>query len=145
MALSWEYDPFEPGFYGHAFDTYRLMRDEAPVYRSERWGWYAVSRFDDVRGVLTDPDTFRSFEGMDIDDTEKDQAGPGSLPNMDNPRHDQVRRIVQPWFLPRRVGAHEDAVRAVVRRLVAPWRDRGGGGPRTRARLAACPSTSSSA
>ena len=122
---TWEYDPFEPGFYDHAFDTYRLMRDEAPVYRSERWGWYAVSRFDDVRAVLTDPDTFRSFEGMDIDDTEQDQAGPGSLPNMDNPRHDQIRRIVQPWFLPRRVGAHEDAVRQVVRRLVSRWRATG--------------------
>ena len=122
---TWEYDPFEPGFYDHAFDTYRLMRDEAPVYRSERWGWYAVTRFDDVRAVLTDPDTFRSFEGMDIDDTEQDQAGPGSLPNMDDPRHDQVRRIVQPWFLPRRVGAHEDAVRHVVRRLVSRWRTTG--------------------
>ena len=118
-ARSWEYDPFAPGFYDHAFETYRLMRDEAPVYRSEKWGWYALTRFEDVRAVLTDPDTYRSFEGMDIDDTEQDQAGPGSLPNMDNPRHDEIRRIVQPWFLPRRVGAHEDAVRSVVRRLVA--------------------------
>ena len=58
------------------------MRDEAPVYHSEQWGWYALTRFEDVRAAITDPDTFRSFEGMDIDDTGKEQKAPGSLPDM---------------------------------------------------------------
>jgi cytochrome P450 len=120
-----EYNPFAPGFYDDAFSVYRWMRDQAPVYYSERWGWWALTRFEDVRAAMLGADTFRSFEGMDIDDTEAEQAGPGSLPNMDNPRHDEIRGIVQPWFLPRRIGAHEDNVRAVVRGLIARWRDRG--------------------
>jgi cytochrome P450 len=81
-------------------------------------GWWALTRFEDVRAVILDPDTFRSFEGMDIDDSALEQAPPGSLPNMDNPRHDQVRRIVQPYFLPRRVAELEDGIRAVVRDLI---------------------------
>jgi cytochrome P450 len=105
--------------------VYRWMRDEAPVFHSEKWGWYALSRFEDVRAAATDPDTFLSYEGIDIDDTAKDQSGPGFLPDIDNPRHDQVRRVVQPHFLPRRIGAREEAVREVVRGLVARWRDRG--------------------
>src|SRR4051812_46791067 len=101
------------------------MRDEAPVYHSERWNWWALTRFADVRAAVTDSDTFRSFEGMDIDDSALEQAPPGSLPNMDNPRHDQVRSVVQPYFLPRRVARLEDGIRAVVRDLIASWRDNG--------------------
>jgi cytochrome P450 len=122
-----EYNPFDSDFYPkHAFETYRWLRDEAPVWRSPRWGWYALSRFEDVRTALLDPDLFRSFEGMDIDNTFSEQmASGGSLGNIDNPRHDQIRAVVQPWFLPRRVGAQEEAVRAVVRGHVNKWHDRG--------------------
>jgi cytochrome P450/ferredoxin-NADP reductase len=121
-----DYDPFAPDFYtSDPFAVYRWMRDEAPVYWSERWGWYALTRFEDVRAAALDADTFRSFEGMDIDDSRLEQVPPGSIGSMDNPRHDQVRSVVQPYFLPRRIAALEDGIRAVVRELVAPWRDRG--------------------
>lgn len=121
-----EYDPLALDFYtSDPFGTYRWMRDEAPVYHSERWGWYALTRFADVRAAVLDADTFRSFEGMDIDDTALEQAPPGFLGNMDNPRHDQVRRVVQPYFLPRRIADLENGIRDVVRELVGSWRDRG--------------------
>ena len=126
LSTVMEYDPFAPDFYtGDPFAVYRWMRDEAPVYRSEKWGWWALTRFEDVRSAILDPDTFRSFEGMDIDDSAQEQAPPGSLPNMDNPRHDQIRRIVQPYFLPRRVAELEDGIRGVVRGLVGSWRGHG--------------------
>jgi len=121
-----DYDPFAPDFYtSDPFGTYRSMRDHAPVYRSTRYGWWALTRFDDVRAAATDPDLFRSFEGMDIDDSALEQAPPGSLPNMDNPRHDDVRRAVQPYFLPRRVADLEAGIRSVVRNLVGSWGERG--------------------
>ncbi|MFP5371608.1 MAG: cytochrome P450, partial [Actinomycetes bacterium] len=121
-----QYDPFAPDFYtSDPFGVYRRMRDEAPVYHSEQWGWYALTRFEDVRAAALDATTFRSFEGMDIDDSRLEQAPPGSIGSMDNPRHDQVRAVVQPYFLPRRIAALEDGVRTVVRDLVASWPDRG--------------------
>jgi cytochrome P450 len=120
-----EYDPFAADFYDDPFPVYGWMRDEAPVYSSERWGWWALSRFEDVRAAATDPDTFRSYEGIDIDDTAKEQSGPGFLPDIDNPRHDQLRKLVQPHFLPRRVEAQEPRIREVVRSLVAAWPSEG--------------------
>src|SRR3954462_12624286 len=127
-----DYNPFAPDFYASdPFGVYRWMRDEAPVYYSERWGWWVLTRFDDVRAAALDADTFRSFEGMDIDDSRLEQVPPGSIGSMDNPRHDQVRSVVQPYFLPRRIAALEDGIRAVVRDLVGAWRDRGAGGGAT--------------
>jgi cytochrome P450/ferredoxin-NADP reductase len=124
-----EYDPFAPDFYpSDPFAVYRWMRDEAPVYYSERWEWYALTRFEDVRAAALDADTFRSFEGMDIDDSRLEQVPPGSIGSMDNPRHDEVRQVVQPYFLPRRIAQLEDGIRGVVRDLIASWRDRGAGG-----------------
>jgi cytochrome P450/ferredoxin-NADP reductase len=120
-----EYDPFSAAFQADPFPVYRWMRDEAPVFYSPKWNWWALSRFEDVRAAALDPDTFRSYEGIDIDDTAKDQSGPGFLPDVDNPRHDQIRAVVQPFFLPRRIAGQEASIRTVVRQLVAAWRDRG--------------------
>ena len=120
-----EYDPFSQEFQADPFPVYRWMRDEAPVFYSEKWNWWALSRFEDVRAAATDPQTFLSYEGIDIDDTAKDQSGPGFLPDIDNPRHDQIRRMIQPQLLPNRIAEREDAVRAVVRGLIDAWRHRG--------------------
>jgi cytochrome P450/ferredoxin-NADP reductase len=127
-----DYDPFRPDFYtSDPFGVYRRLRDEAPVAYDERRGWWVLTRFEDVRAAALDADTFRSFEGMDIDDSRLEQVPPGSIGSMDNPRHDQVRSVVQPYFLPRRIAELEDGIRAVVRDLVASWRDRGAGGRAT--------------
>ena len=120
-----EYDPFSPAFQADPFPVYRWMRDEAPVFYSEKWNWWALSRFDDVRAAALDPETYLSFEGIDIDDTAKDQNPPGFLPNVDNPRHDQIRRVVQPPLLPGRIAERDGVVRATVRRLIDAWRHRG--------------------
>jgi cytochrome P450/ferredoxin-NADP reductase len=120
-----EYDPFSPEFQTDPFPVYRWMLEAAPVFHSEKWGWWALSRWDDVRAAALDTKTFLSFEGIDIDDTAKDQSGPGFLPDIDNPRHDQIRKIVQPHFLPRRIATHEENIRRVVRQLTKDWPGRG--------------------
>jgi cytochrome P450 len=119
-----EYDPYSPEFQADPFSVYRWMLEEAPVYHSEKWGWYALSRWEDVRAAALDPETFLSFEGIDIDATATDQSGPGFLPDIDNPRHDQLRKIVQPWFLPRRIAKHEAHVREVVKQFIQGWETR---------------------
>jgi cytochrome P450 len=119
------YDPFSAEFQADPFSVYKWMRDEAPVYYNPKWDWWALSRWDDVRAAALDPETFLSYEGIDLDATATDQGGPGFLPNVDNPRHDQIRGVVQPPLLPRRVAAYEETVRTIVRGLVDEFRDRG--------------------
>ena len=120
-----EYNPFDPTFYTNdPWGTYSWMRNEQPVYHSKEWGWYALTRFDDVAMAALDSDTFRNFEGMDIDAT-GEQTNAGNFAYMDNPRHDQVRRIVQPFFQPAAVGKRSHPIRQAVRDLVDQWKDKG--------------------
>lgn len=111
------YDPFSVAFQEDPFPVYRRLRDEAPVYRSEKWGFWALSRHDDVRACLLDTETFVNHPGIDLDAT-NDQGGAGNLPIIDNPRHDELRAVVQRRFMPRSIAALEDGVRAVATRLV---------------------------
>jgi cytochrome P450/ferredoxin-NADP reductase len=111
------YDPFSVAFQEHPFPVYRRLRDEAPVYYSEKWGFWALSRYDDVRACIVDHETFINHPGIDLDATNS-QGGEGNLPNIDNPRHDELRAVVQRKFMPRSIGALEADVRAVATRLV---------------------------
>lgn len=118
------YDPFTAEFQDNPFAAYRRLRSEAPVYYNEKWGFYALSRFDDVRAALKDHQTFLNFEGVDIDDFEQEQRGPGLLPDLDNPRHDQLRSIVQRAFMPRSIRALTEEVRGVCDKFIDGFGDR---------------------
>lgn len=111
------YDPFSVAFQEDPFPVYRRLRDESPVYYSEKWGFWALSRYDDVRACIVDHETFVNHPGIDLDATNS-QGGEGNLPNIDNPRHDELRAVVQRKFMPRSIAALEDDVRAVATRLV---------------------------
>jgi cytochrome P450 len=118
------YDPFDARFHDDPFPVYRRLRDEAPVYYNEKWNFYALSRFEDVRAALRDSETYLNFEGIDLDDTNS-QGGAGNIPVLDNPRHDEIRGVVQRQFMPRSIKKLEDDVRAVVTDLVDSFADRG--------------------
>ena len=75
-----EYDPFSQEFQADPFPVYRWMRDEAPVFYSEKWNWWALSRFEDVRAAATDPQTFLSYGASTSTTPRRTRAAPGSCP-----------------------------------------------------------------
>lgn len=118
------YDPFTAEFQADPFPVYRRLRAEAPVYHNEKWDFYALSRFDDVRTALRDAENYLNYQGVDIDDFEQEQRGPGLLPDLDNPRHDQLRKVVQRSFMPRSIRTLTDDVRTLCDRLIDAFGDR---------------------
>ena len=56
-----EFNPLSSDFFDDPYDTYRRLRDEAPVYCNERMGFYALSRFADVLRAHRDWETFLDF------------------------------------------------------------------------------------
>ena len=49
-----EFDPFSDDFFNAPFNTYRRLRDEAPVYHNAKYGFWALSRYEDVEPALKD-------------------------------------------------------------------------------------------
>src|ERR1700712_5758317 len=62
-----EFNPYSDSFFDDPYDTYRWMRDEAPVYYSERWDFYALTRNADVVAAHRDWETFSSAYGVTLD------------------------------------------------------------------------------
>ena len=107
------YDPSQPDFQERAFEIYRVLRDEHPVYQHPKLGWFAISRYADVWAAAIDRERF-SNEGT--------QAAMGAYPQMqalDPPYHDQLRALISAAFTPRRVAGMEPRIREITRGLLA--------------------------
>jgi cytochrome P450 len=121
-----EFNPFSADFFDDPYDTYRWLRDEAPVYHNERFGFWALSRFDDVVAAHRDWKTFSSAHGVTIDqltDPNNPMRG-SSIIFMDPPEHDWMRKLVSRVFTPRAVAALEPMAREIVAGYLDPLEGR---------------------
>jgi cytochrome P450 len=117
MGTTVEFDPFSDEYFNDPTEVYRRLRDEAPVYFNERYGFYALSRFADVLAAHRDWETFSSAHGIDLSTLSKDEATVRSFRSiimMDPPEHDRLRALVSRVFTPRAVGALEPMIREVI-------------------------------
>jgi cytochrome P450 len=116
-----EFDPFSDEYFNDPSEVYRRLRDEAPVYFNERYGFYALSRFADVLAAHREWETFSSSHGIDLSTLTKD---PDEIKTyrimMDPPEHDRLRALVSRVFTPRRVEGMEPMIREVIREFLAP-------------------------
>jgi cytochrome P450 len=112
------YEPFSGALLGDPYPTYAHLRDRAPVWFSERQGFWALSRHEDVHAALKDWKSFSTAEGVDIDGTGA-QYGSGDFLEEDPPLHDVLRNVVRRFFLPKHIRAdYEKPVRSEVRSLL---------------------------
>lgn len=111
-----EFDPFSEVFFNDPFNTYRRLRDESPVYHNEKYGFWALSRYEDVEPALKDFDTYSSARGITMDmylaDPDPDQIP--MIIMMDPPEHTVMRKLVNKVFTPRAVQALEPMIRAKI-------------------------------
>ena len=123
-----EFDPFSPEYFEDPTEVYRRLRDEAPVYFSERYGFYALSRWDDVVAAHRDWPGFSSTHGVDLSMLTGDPELIGafrSIIMMDPPQHDRYRALVSRVFTPRAVAGLEPMIRDVVTELLGPLESTG--------------------
>jgi cytochrome P450 len=116
-----EFDPFSDEYFNDPTEVYRWLRDEAPVYFSERYGFYALSRFEDVVTAHRDWRAFSSAHGIDLSTLTKDPGvvrALGLIIMMDPPEHDRFRALVSRVFTPRAVADLEPMIREVISGLL---------------------------
>lgn len=124
--LTLYYDPLSYSVYDHPYDTYKRLRDAAPVYYNSDRDIYVVSRYDDVRAGLANHEQMVNGLGNDIDGTH-DSYGEGILVAQDPPRHTALRQAVRRTFAAREILAREEGTRAFARTLLADMREKGSG------------------
>ncbi|MGO9186566.1 cytochrome P450 [Mycobacterium sp.] len=111
-----EFDPFSEDFFNDPFNTYRRLRDHAPVYYSEKYGFWALSRYEDVAPALKDFQTYSSARGITLDMylAEPDPTQPKLIIMMDPPEHTVMRKLVNKVFTPRAIAGLEPMIRAKI-------------------------------
>lgn len=117
MDVVMEFDPLSADFFDDPYDTYRWLRDERPCYYSERYGFWALSRYEDVVLASRDWQTFTSTKGITLDQLAADDLGSmtlGSIIFMDPPDHERLRKLVSRVFTPKAVAELEPMIRAVI-------------------------------
>lgn len=98
------------------YDQFDLLRREAPAHwheHPEYTGFWAVTRYDDVRAISRDHTTFSTELGSTflVDHTpEALELIRMTLLNMDPPKHSRYRRLVSAGFTPRMINRLVDHI-----------------------------------
>jgi cytochrome P450 len=126
VATNFEFDPYSRESMEDPYPVYRKLLADAPLYYSETRGFFAVSRYDDVRAYARDWEVFSSRDGVDLSGS-VGLAGPGGFLDMDPPRHDHLRKMVRDRFTPKAVQVLEQTARAEVELVTSRILASGGG------------------
>jgi cytochrome P450 len=115
------YDPFDFEIDDDPYPIWKRLRDEAPLYHNDKYGFYALSRYEDVSRELMNFDTFRSGRGTTMDIIMSGiEVPPGIILFEDPPIHDLHRRLLSRVFTPRRMEAIEPLTRDFCVRALDP-------------------------
>ena len=121
------YDPYDFEIDADPHPIWKRMREEAPLYRNEKYDFWAVSRYADVEAGLSDWRTYSSAKGTLIEMIRSNwQPPPGVFIFEDPPLHDAHRKLLSRVFTPRRMAALEPLVRAWCARCLDPLVGAGG-------------------
>lgn len=104
-------------------ELFARMRNECPVHWTpritefpEESGFWSVTTADDIHAVSRDWRTYSSeLGGVTLANIGLPiELSRAMFIGMDPPKHDRVKALFQAGFTPKRIAAHEDAIRAIT-------------------------------
>jgi cytochrome P450 len=115
------WDPYDPEHFKNPYPVFARLREEAPLYYSEQYGFYAVSRYADVERALGDWESFSSARGDILEMIKANAPVPqGSFIHHDPPAHTVYRKALTRLFSPKRMHAIETQIRVFCARTLDP-------------------------
>ncbi len=120
MGCPVDHSMLDPIIQDNPWDFYRELHAQCPVFPMPEIGGVMVTKFDDVRFVLTRPDLFSNSgrsggakKGLQVDNArryrdilrERGWAHVETLQRCDPPEHTAYRRLVGKAFLPKQIAA----------------------------------------
>ena len=116
------YSPYDYDVHDDPYPTYARLRAEAPLYRSDELGFWALSRYADVSAAFRDTTRFSSSYGVTLDELAwgPDAHKTMSFLALDPPRHTHMRALVSRGFTPRRVQDLVPRIEALTEQYLGP-------------------------
>ncbi len=113
-------DPFSAGYFEDPYPAQHALREAGPVVRLSRYGVLAAARYEQVKGMLDDWQTFSSARGVGIQDFAKETPKrPKSLVlETDPPLHDRTRKVQARVLSPSAIAALREPFAAAAEALV---------------------------
>src|SRR4249919_3670158 len=108
---------------GPPHELFKQMRGKCPVHWTSEvrefptaGGFWSVTSADDVHAVSRDWETYSSEVGgvTAITEVFPIELARAMFIGMDPPKHDRIKALFQAGFTPKRIAAHEDAIRSIV-------------------------------
>ena len=121
------YDPYDLEIHADPYPVFRRLREEAPLYFNDEYGFYALSRFDDVEKGLVDHATFSSARGVILEMIQANIAFPqGVFICEDPPVHSAHRGLLARVFTAKKMNALEPQIREFCAHALDPLVGSGG-------------------
>ena len=110
------------------YPDYQVLREHQPMCRQPDGSWL-VTRYDDVKQAMSDPQVFSSDKRVDFfpkfGDSPLYEHHTTSIVFNDPPYHTRVRRLLAPFFAARVLRQMEASIAAMVDRLLDRAEERG--------------------
>ena len=116
------YNPYTYEMHEDPYPTYARLRSEAPVYRSEQFDFWALSRHEDVLAAFRNVDAYSNSYGVSLDPSAfgPDAHRTMSFLALDPPKHTRMRSLVGKGFTPTKVNAMESRIREITLQHLEP-------------------------
>jgi cytochrome P450 len=116
------YNPYAYEMHEDPYPTYSALRAEAPLYRSDEFDFWALSRHEDVLAAFRNVDAYSNAFGVSLDPSafSPDAHKVMSFLALDPPAHTRMRSLVGKGFTPTKVNAMEDRIREITLEHLEP-------------------------
>ena len=114
-----DFDPLAPETFDSPYGIYAELRKRCPVAHSNAWnGFWALTRYEDVRDAATDYRTYTTT----LQNVIPKVAFTGRRPplHLDPPDHSVYRKALNPLLSPENVQRLEPSIRAMARDILVP-------------------------
>ena len=126
-------DPEYFAAHGHPWDRYEWLRANAPVFwhdEPDGPGFWAITKYDDIRAISRTPKTFSSYEtGVMLPDPDPMglYAQRLMMLNMDPPQHDRFKLLVSRGFTPKNAPLLRPRIEELAREILDAAMQKGSG------------------
>jgi cytochrome P450 len=110
---------------GPPHELFKQLRGGCPIHWTESFeefpdeaGFWSVTTAEDIHTVSRDWQSYSSAHGITAAGVFPIELTRAMFIGMDPPKHDRLKALFQAGFTPKRIAAHEDAIRAIAVRVL---------------------------